>query len=88
MAKFLAINLNLDEIVTMAVVNELTSKTTKICLLKRTNLSFIKATLTGKTSYFIVCIDKLYFRVRQLCHYFQRNKLLLLGVYANCEHCR
>ena len=53
---------------TMAVVNQLTSKTTKICLLTRTNLSFVWATLTGKTSYFIVYIDELYFRVRQLCH--------------------
>ena len=63
-----AISLNLDEIVTMAVVNQLTSKTTKICLLTKTNLSFVWATLTSKTSYFIVYIDKLYFRVRQLCH--------------------
>ena len=52
---------------TMAVVNQLTSKTTKICLLTRTNLSFVWATLSGKTSYFIVYIDKLYFPVRQLC---------------------
>ena len=37
-------------------------------LLTRTNLSFVWASLTGKTSYFIVYIDKLYFRVRQLCH--------------------
>ena len=51
-----------------AVVNQLTSKTTKICLLTRMNLSFVWVTLTGKTSYFIVYVDKLYFRVRQLCH--------------------
>ena len=38
-----------DEIVTTAVVNQLTSKTTKICPLTRTNLSFVWATLTGKT---------------------------------------
>ena len=50
------------------VVNQLTSKTTKICLLTRTNLSFVWTTLTGKTSYFIVYIDELYFRVHQLCH--------------------
>ena len=42
------------------------SKTTKICLLMRTNLWFVWATLTGKTSYFIVYIDKLYFHVPQL----------------------
>ena len=53
---------------TMAVVNKLTSKMTKICFLTRRNLSFVWATLTGKTSYFIVYIDELYFRVRQLCH--------------------
>ena len=52
----------------MAVVNQLTSKTTKICLLTRMSLSFVWAALTGKTSYFIVYIDELYFRVRQLCH--------------------
>ena len=50
------------------VVNQLTSKTTKICLLTTTNLRLVWATLTGKTSYFIVYIDELYFRVRQLCH--------------------
>ena len=32
------------------------------------DLWFVWATLTGKTSYFIVYIDELYFRVRQLCH--------------------
>ena len=58
----------IDEIVTMAVVNQLTSKTTKICLLTRTNLSFVWANVAGKTSYFIVYIDELHFRARQLCH--------------------
>ena len=38
--------------------------------------------IVGKTSYFIVYIDKLYFCVRKLCHS-QWNKLLLLGVYVN-----
>ena len=57
----------IDEIVAMAVVNRLTSKTTKICLLT-TNLSFVWATLTGKTSYFTGYIDELYVHVRQLCH--------------------